>query len=699
MTVSAASSGGATTAAAAALEETTVVGTKRYAKVEQLRAAATEAPSQRSGEGPGEFETVLAEVADKTRNPTAPEKPKGDPEGASDKPSSPRTAGGGSGNTPAADCNLSAESAVTGNAPEASPAGDPEAGGEDIEGPAEGPSPDFLPHPTSPSTVPEGAVTASPAGVLAEEVGPKEEEPEKSADAADDAPIPRSGRTAVAGVEAGEAAETVLFTAAAGVEAAPAPAPREVVAEAPPPGNDSAGRPQPTAVPSAENGPAPMENQASHAASVRGTNFTIDASLRETAAASPGGHAADPAPETSGEVRFVQSPSAEPVVETGAGDEATPPAGGTPSPVRGDGMLPERGASSGAGTFDTGSAAPAPHESSPAADRPAPATDRGAPAPGAESPPRAPEGEASLTIRGEAGKQALERTQEVAGAMEATGSDPAGPGTGTTAGGREASRTAGPDAEPASAAPEEVQQAQAAPSGEPATPTPDAQETPLPAEEVRGTTTDREGTGWRTPDQENTGLGNDAAEDAAALSAESGQATERSTNTAPAGVAVDEVAARRSMGRVVRAARLMARTNGGSARILLEPPSLGAVRLEIHVQNRVVSASLTAETRQAAEVMSEQLSLLRQMLERQGLAVERLEVTTEQTGTGRSQGGESGEAGAQWAFASWSETDRSASPPGPMDEAGGAGETSADETPEATQPAATGTPAGLDILA
>ena len=55
-----------------------------------------------------------------------------------------------------------------------------------------------------------------------------------------------------------------------------------------------------------------------------------------------------------------------------------------------------------------------------------------------------------------------------------------------------------------------------------------------------------------------------------------------------------------AVGRLVRAARLVLRTNGGSARIHLEPPTLGSVKLDIVVRDGLVSATLQTQTRAAS---------------------------------------------------------------------------------------------------
>jgi len=103
----------------------------------------------------------------------------------------------------------------------------------------------------------------------------------------------------------------------------------------------------------------------------------------------------------------------------------------------------------------------------------------------------------------------------------------------------------------------------------------------------------------------------------------------------------------RSMGRLVRTARLMVRTNGGSARVVLEPPSLGTVRLDITVRDRVVLADVQTQTREAANLVARHVGLLRQALERQGLTVERVDVAAEESSAGDANSGEADDDGAR----------------------------------------------------
>jgi len=88
-------------------------------------------------------------------------------------------------------------------------------------------------------------------------------------------------------------------------------------------------------------------------------------------------------------------------------------------------------------------------------------------------------------------------------------------------------------------------------------------------------------------------------------------------------------AAQVSAGRLVRAVRLTVRNDGGHARIQLDPPSLGRVDIDVVVRGGVVSASLQTHSREAGEMVTSQLPMLRGALERHGLAIEQIDVTVD----------------------------------------------------------------------
>lgn len=104
-----------------------------------------------------------------------------------------------------------------------------------------------------------------------------------------------------------------------------------------------------------------------------------------------------------------------------------------------------------------------------------------------------------------------------------------------------------------------------------------------------------------------------------------------------------------NVARVERALRSAVQQQAGSLTLRMHPQSMGFVRIDLHVQHAVVTASLRAESDAARHLLTENLGSLRQALENQGLRVERLEVQSrpepasagrqEHAGDGRSRGG------------------------------------------------------------
>lgn len=67
--------------------------------------------------------------------------------------------------------------------------------------------------------------------------------------------------------------------------------------------------------------------------------------------------------------------------------------------------------------------------------------------------------------------------------------------------------------------------------------------------------------------------------------------------------------------------------NDWVARVRLDPPSLGHVRVSIRASGDVVHVRLSAETADAQRTLASQVSELRAALEEQGLRLERIEIT------------------------------------------------------------------------
>ena len=58
----------------------------------------------------------------------------------------------------------------------------------------------------------------------------------------------------------------------------------------------------------------------------------------------------------------------------------------------------------------------------------------------------------------------------------------------------------------------------------------------------------------------------------------------------------------------------------------LEPPALGQLRIELHINQGAVVADFTAATPEARILLEANLGMLRERLESQGLSVERISV-------------------------------------------------------------------------
>jgi flagellar hook-length control protein FliK len=96
--------------------------------------------------------------------------------------------------------------------------------------------------------------------------------------------------------------------------------------------------------------------------------------------------------------------------------------------------------------------------------------------------------------------------------------------------------------------------------------------------------------------------------------------TKKPDSTVPRGVDQAQL-----LNRVAKAFEA-ARNRGGEVRIRLSPPELGALRIQIKVQDGVVSARLEAETQGAKQVLLENLGTLKERLGEQGLRVEQFDV-------------------------------------------------------------------------
>jgi flagellar hook-length control protein FliK len=71
---------------------------------------------------------------------------------------------------------------------------------------------------------------------------------------------------------------------------------------------------------------------------------------------------------------------------------------------------------------------------------------------------------------------------------------------------------------------------------------------------------------------------------------------------------------------------ILSNQRGGAITMRLEPPALGQLRIELHIQQGAVVADFTAATPEARVLLEANLGMLRERLESQGLSVERISV-------------------------------------------------------------------------
>lgn len=77
---------------------------------------------------------------------------------------------------------------------------------------------------------------------------------------------------------------------------------------------------------------------------------------------------------------------------------------------------------------------------------------------------------------------------------------------------------------------------------------------------------------------------------------------------------------------LVTAIQTQALTNGGSMQIRLDPPELGALQVMVNMKDGVMTASFQTSNDDATRLLSHSLSQLKQVLESQGVSVEKLQV-------------------------------------------------------------------------
>jgi flagellar hook-length control protein FliK len=97
--------------------------------------------------------------------------------------------------------------------------------------------------------------------------------------------------------------------------------------------------------------------------------------------------------------------------------------------------------------------------------------------------------------------------------------------------------------------------------------------------------------------------------------------------------ALPHVDASRFVGRVAKAIRT-ASERGGALHLRLSPPELGSLRLQLTVENGVMSATLEADSSATRQVLLDHLPALRERLAEQNIRIERFDVDVRQEGSG-----------------------------------------------------------------
>jgi flagellar hook-length control protein FliK len=79
-------------------------------------------------------------------------------------------------------------------------------------------------------------------------------------------------------------------------------------------------------------------------------------------------------------------------------------------------------------------------------------------------------------------------------------------------------------------------------------------------------------------------------------------------------------------GNLVSSMRAQLMPNGGTMRIRLDPPQLGALQVTVHMRDGVMTAAFETSTDEATRLLSHSLAQLKGVLESQGLNVDKLQV-------------------------------------------------------------------------
>ncbi len=128
----------------------------------------------------------------------------------------------------------------------------------------------------------------------------------------------------------------------------------------------------------------------------------------------------------------------------------------------------------------------------------------------------------------------------------------------------------------------------------------------------------------------------------------------------PAGAEKTDETRSSMFARLVRSIRLQGGPHASSARIELDPPELGRMRIDVRLAGEEIRIGVLTERSEARDLLNERLAGLKSALEQHGLRVERVEVLTDREALNRPevpQDGTTGEPGADSSRAGRREAD------------------------------------------
>ncbi len=99
---------------------------------------------------------------------------------------------------------------------------------------------------------------------------------------------------------------------------------------------------------------------------------------------------------------------------------------------------------------------------------------------------------------------------------------------------------------------------------------------------------------------------------------------------------------------IVQGIRTQLLPDGGTMRIRLSPPELGAMQVRVEVRGDMVAATFETSSDQAAHLLAHGLAQLKHTLEEQGMSVGRLQVTRAPRDEGARAGDQYGESAMKW---------------------------------------------------